>query len=89
MDILGIIIAYNIKPKIILISTHDMIYADPCSRFYHYKKGLDYRKEFKLKLRDYKRYNEVWIPSNPQAPSHPRALKMRSLWEESLLGVAD
>ena len=86
---LSIIVAYNIKPNVSLISTHAMIFADPLSRITVPKHGTKmagdgYKKLAKQRIKSWKRKYETWKRPTPAPPSCPQALKLLHVWDNQI-----
>ena len=81
MDCVALIVAYNIKPKIVMKPSEEMIFSDPLSRWDHPTQGQKYRRLFNRRLRDYNRNHKTWNPAPPRAPSHAQALQLRHTWQ--------
>ena len=81
MDCVALIVAYNIKPKIVMKPSEEMIFSDPLSRWDHPTQGQKYRRLFNRRLRDYNRKHKTWNPAPPRAPSHAQALQLRHTWQ--------
>ena len=88
---LAIIVAYNIKPNVSYISTHDMIFADPLSRIAIPKQknpskpdGAKYKKLAKTRIHSWKRNHPTWTRPTPANPSCPQALKLMFTWDDKI-----
>ena len=84
LDCIGIIVAYAIKPRFLIIGTDDMWFADPLSRLTHPCKGRHYARLFKDRKRQWLRSNQPWVPTEAQgsSPPIPSALKVKENWEK-------
>ena len=81
MDCIALVVAYELKPRIVMLPSEQMIYSDPLSRLNHPSKGLHYRELFMRNLKEFQLHNTTWIPPAPEKPRNAHALKLREQWE--------
>ena len=81
MDCIALVVAYELKPRIIMLPSEQMIYSDPLSRWNHPLQADHYRKLFKRNLKEFHLHNTTWTPPAPERPRNAHALKLREQWE--------
>ena len=83
VECLAIIVAYDIKPRVNHISTNDMHFADPLSRFNSPNQSKNhYKREFSKVKNEFLENHTPWFPSNPVAPTNPKALNIAKQWSD-------
>ena len=83
VECLALIVAYDIKPRVNHISTNDMHFADPLSRFDSPNQSKNhYKKEFANVKKEFVSNQTSWVPRNPSSPTNPKALSIATLWSE-------
>ena len=83
VECLALIVAYDIKPRVNHISTNDMHFADPLSRFDSPNQSKNhYKKEFANVKKEFVANQTSWVPRNPSSPTNPKALSIATLWSE-------
>ena len=83
VECLALIVAYDIKPRVNHISTDDMHFADPLSRFDSPNQSKNhYKKEFAKVKKDFVSKQIPWVPRKPASPTNPKALNIAKLWSD-------
>ena len=86
LDCISIIIAYNIKPEFVHISSEEMWFADPLSRLTQPGHEQHYKKLFKARNSRFRKRNVPWKPTESKPVQNTKALDIPKLWH-SLLDV--
>ena len=84
LECISLIVAYNVKPSFVHISSEEMWFADPLSRLTQPRKETMYKALFKKRLQRFHKRNKAWIPSNPQEIQNHEAMEIPRLWKSLL-----
>ena len=84
LECISLIVAYNVKPSFVHISSEEMWFADPLSRLTQPHKETMYKALFKKRLQRFHKRNKAWIPSNPQEIQNREAMDIPRLWKSLL-----
>ena len=84
LDCISIIIAYNIKPEFVHISSEEMWFADPLSRITQPGHEQHYKRLFKARNSRFLKRNVPWKPTESKPVQNTKALDIPKLWHSLL-----